>query len=36
VYGEKSKKIFPETQDLGVTAVEVMPLSNVGGVVDWG
>jgi 1,4-alpha-glucan branching enzyme len=28
--------LMPYLRDLGVTAVEVMPLSNVGGVVDWG
>jgi 1,4-alpha-glucan branching enzyme len=28
--------LMPYLHDLGVTAVEVMPLSNVGGVVDWG
>jgi 1,4-alpha-glucan branching enzyme len=28
--------LMPYLRDLGVNAVEVMPLSNVGGVVDWG
>ena len=32
----KAAGLMPYLRDLGVNAVEVMPLSNVGGVVDWG
>lgn len=32
----RASAMMPYLKDLGVNAVELMPLSNVGGVVDWG
>jgi 1,4-alpha-glucan branching enzyme len=33
---ERTAELFPYLHDLGVNAIEVMPLSNVGASVDWG